>query len=324
MQIDTANFSIMLRDLANPMWGHGMGISREIRVSACALLALLTQPLLANETVTYSYDALGRLVATSTTGTVNNGQTVSTSFDPAGNRTNYTVTGASGAPVAPVVSIGNAMAIEGGSLNFPLSLTATSTSAISVTYSTSNGTALAGSDYMAVASGTATIPAGQTSATINIATVDDSVQESTEAMSVTISSPTGGATLGNSIGTGTINDNDATWTSTLTAATYQICDPTCYPYHGYFHDQAGSMSNTSYNGYTIDYLYDFNSNAAFLILSGSSVPPNSGWTSITLPGVGTLSRSAGNYIPDAYNNGKASMWIWYVPGTVTSGTVTIQ
>lgn len=57
----------------------------------------------AQETATYTYDALGRLIATSTSGGPNSGIAMSTAFDPAGNRTNYTV---STAPPAPH-SIGN-------------------------------------------------------------------------------------------------------------------------------------------------------------------------------------------------------------------------
>jgi hypothetical protein len=55
----------------------------------------------AGETVTYSYDALGRLTATSTTGTVNNGVSTSLGYDPAGNRSTYAVTGAAGGTPPP-------------------------------------------------------------------------------------------------------------------------------------------------------------------------------------------------------------------------------
>ena len=50
------------------------------------------------KTVTFTYDVLGRLVATSTEGSVNGGLQTQTSYDPAGNRTNHTV---SGAPAPP-------------------------------------------------------------------------------------------------------------------------------------------------------------------------------------------------------------------------------
>lgn len=47
----------------------------------------------ASDTVNYTYNALGRLVAVSTTDGPNDGTAVSTSYDPAGNRSNYTVAG---------------------------------------------------------------------------------------------------------------------------------------------------------------------------------------------------------------------------------------
>jgi len=45
----------------------------------------------AQETTTYSYDALGRLVATNVNGGLNNGVVMRTCFDGAGNRTQYAV-----------------------------------------------------------------------------------------------------------------------------------------------------------------------------------------------------------------------------------------
>jgi YD repeat-containing protein len=53
----------------------------------------------ASETTSYSYDALGRLVATSSTGTVNNGVATGIAYDPAGNRSSYSVSGAGRAPL---------------------------------------------------------------------------------------------------------------------------------------------------------------------------------------------------------------------------------
>lgn len=44
-------------------------------------------------TVSYNYDALGRLISSSVSGGVNNGIATSTTFDTADNRSNYSVTG---------------------------------------------------------------------------------------------------------------------------------------------------------------------------------------------------------------------------------------
>jgi len=48
----------------------------------------------ANETVTYTYDAQGRVVSVVHTGTVNNNVTANYTFDKADNRKNLQVTGA--------------------------------------------------------------------------------------------------------------------------------------------------------------------------------------------------------------------------------------
>jgi hypothetical protein len=54
----------------------------------------------ASDSTTFTYDALGRLVAVSTTGGPNNGLAVSTAYDPAGNRSSYSV-GTGGSPPQP-------------------------------------------------------------------------------------------------------------------------------------------------------------------------------------------------------------------------------
>jgi hypothetical protein len=54
----------------------------------------------ASETITYTYDALGRLVTVSRSGTVNNGANAGYTYDPANNRTNVTVTGGTGGMAA--------------------------------------------------------------------------------------------------------------------------------------------------------------------------------------------------------------------------------
>lgn len=401
-------------------------------IACAALLFLPCSPALANETTTYSYDALGRLVGVASSGTVNNGQAVSVSFDAAGNRTNYTMTGAGGSGGTPSVSIGNASVTEGGTLAFPVTLSASSASAVTVQFATANGTASAGSDYTAV-SGTLTIPAGQTGGTINVVTIDDTLVESSETLTVTLSAPSG-ATLGTATGTGTIIDNDtapanlaignasateggnlvftvtrtgntasavsvnyasasgtatsgsdftatsgtlsfaanqttatitvptiddtlvestetmsmtlsgassgatitaatgtgsiidndvAGWTASLTSGTWQFCYFSCSaPITGYLSGLAGSMSNTTYSGYTITGVYNSSGSVIFYLSDPAGVvtPANSGWSTIAVPGVGTLSRANATY---STGTGYAT-WTWPSSSSVASGTVTIQ
>ncbi|MGZ8287289.1 MAG: Ig-like domain-containing protein [Allosphingosinicella sp.] len=65
---------------------------------ATSLLAL-TEAAQSSETVTYSYDSLGRLTKVARSGTVNNGVTADYSYDASDNRTNVTV--AAGSPPPP-------------------------------------------------------------------------------------------------------------------------------------------------------------------------------------------------------------------------------
>jgi hypothetical protein len=185
----------------------GCDLGNRWLVLLCTALAalLVAAPSIAQETVTYTYDALGRLIASSISGGPNNGTQTGTSFDPASNRTNYTVTGT---PVPPSFAIGNATAVsEGGSLTFTVTKTGATSSSYSVSYATtSGGTATSGTDYTAT-SGTLTFPAGSTtSLPITVPTLTDSVVESPETVLVTLSAATGGATITTSQGSGTIND----------------------------------------------------------------------------------------------------------------------
>ncbi|TWU59486.1 Serine-aspartate repeat-containing protein F precursor [Rubripirellula tenax] len=102
------------------------------------------------------------------------------------------------------VSVGEAAA----SATFTVNRTGGSDGAVSVAFATANGTATAGSDYTAN-SGTLNFAAGETSKTITVVIIEDTNDESNETFTVTLSSPTGGATLGSVVSsTATIVDND--------------------------------------------------------------------------------------------------------------------
>jgi hypothetical protein len=73
---------------------------------ALASLGLVAAPAMASENTTYTYDALGRLTGSASTGSVNNGLNTSITYDAAGNRSNYTVTGsANNSPPAGAVIV---------------------------------------------------------------------------------------------------------------------------------------------------------------------------------------------------------------------------
>ena len=86
----------------------------------------------------------------------------------------------------PGVTIGDAADVESaGELAFPVTLTVPIEAAVSMTYSTADGTAAAGEDYTAATNATLSFGSGETSKTIRIAIADDSVTEvATETFSV--------------------------------------------------------------------------------------------------------------------------------------------
>ena len=116
------------------------------------------------------------------------------------------------APALPVVSVGNASIVEGNVgtsvLNFPVTLSsAAPVGGVTITYSTANGTATAGSDYVVVVAGTVTIAAGGLTGSLPVTINGDTTVESDETFTVTITSATN-ATLGTNLATGTIVNDD--------------------------------------------------------------------------------------------------------------------
>lgn len=180
---------------------------------AFVLLALcLASSAQAAETMIYTYDALGRLVKVGRSGSVNNGVNACYSQDKADNRTNVTVaaapcTPAGGGGPAPSFSINDASANEGQSLTFTVTKAGSTSISYNINFATANGSATSTGDYYAT-SGTLTFDPPDTAKTITVNTRDNLVVESTETFFVNLSGATGGATISDSQGVGTIVDND--------------------------------------------------------------------------------------------------------------------
>ncbi|MCC6808780.1 MAG: hypothetical protein IT381_15245 [Deltaproteobacteria bacterium] len=119
----------------------------------------------------------------------------------------------------PSISINNVSGVEGasgatGPLTFTLTLSAMSGQSVSVRYDTGGGNAAAGTDYVAVVNGLATIPAGSTTVNVTIVRNDDPNDEVDETFNVTLSNPVNVA-LGVATGIGTIIDDDDPPTLTI-------------------------------------------------------------------------------------------------------------
>ncbi len=113
----------------------------------------------------------------------------------------------------PALSINNVSQNEGNSgttaFTFTVSLSQPAGSGgVSFNIATADGTATAGSDYIASSVNGLTIPAGSSSATFTVQVVGDTLNEPNETFYVNVTNPNG-ATITSGQGVGTINNDDA-------------------------------------------------------------------------------------------------------------------
>jgi large repetitive protein len=111
---------------------------------------------------------------------------------------------------APDLSIADVSLAEGNTgtttVTFTVSLSPVSGKTVTFDWATAAGTATAGTDFVS-ATGSRTIAAGATSATIAVTVNGDVVSEANEVFTVSLSNPAN-ATVFDGSGTGTINDDD--------------------------------------------------------------------------------------------------------------------
>ncbi len=111
----------------------------------------------------------------------------------------------------PSISISDVTVLERntGTTNavFTLSLSSSNAQTVTVSFSTADGTAIAGSDYVST-NGIVTFPPGDTNQNITVTVLGDVLDETNEAFFVQLSNPDN-ATLGDAQGMGIISDNDA-------------------------------------------------------------------------------------------------------------------
>lgn len=119
--------------------------------------------------------------------------------------------GSAGGESGPAFRIADASLDEGDSgtvdLTFTVTLSEAADEILTVEFSTSAGSAIAGVDYVSTA-GTLSFAVGVTTRTISVPVNGDLVDEADENFSVTLSQASGNATLGDGIATGTILNDD--------------------------------------------------------------------------------------------------------------------
>lgn len=109
---------------------------------------------------------------------------------------------------APSFAIGNVSVNESaGTVTLTVTMSGNTSQPHSVSYATANGTAVTGSDYTAT-SGTLAFASSDTSKTFTVAIANDTIYESSETFTATLSGATNGATIGTATATVTVNDND--------------------------------------------------------------------------------------------------------------------
>jgi len=110
-----------------------------------------------------------------------------------------------------LVSIADKTTGEGNAgftpISFTVSLNAPAPGAVTVDYATADGSATAPLDYTA-ATGTVSFATGESSKTVTVQVVGETLQEPYETFLVNLSNPTGGASLGDGQAQGTITNTD--------------------------------------------------------------------------------------------------------------------
>lgn len=120
--------------------------------------------------------------------------------------------GGGGGGTPPTLSISDKSVVEGDTgttkgILFTVTRSGSTAAASSVTYSTANGSAMAGSDYKAVAGTVVNFAVGVASKTVKVVSIGDAADEADETFSVNLSAPTG-ATIADGSAIGTIVDDD--------------------------------------------------------------------------------------------------------------------
>ena len=146
-------------------------------------------------------------------------------LDVGGNAIDVQVTAENGSPSAdiytltvtreegpPTLSVAGASAAEGSGVTFTVTLSAAATADVTATWTASieSGDTAVAADFtdLSAATGMVTVTANQTTATITVATAQDTTDEDDETFTVTLSNSSN-ATLGDATATGTITDDDA-------------------------------------------------------------------------------------------------------------------
>ncbi len=139
---------------------------------------------------------------------VGEGSPTATGYSDYGSLGQYSFTGTIvSAASLPTLSVGDATATEAGTLTFRIALSIAAADPVTVNFGTANGTALAGSDYVA-GSGTVTFAPGEMEKFVTVSVIDDTTVESSETLLLNLSGASSNAAISDGQAQGTVTDND--------------------------------------------------------------------------------------------------------------------
>ena len=209
-------------------------------------------------------------------------------------------------PVVPAnaneseLSIEDATAVEGSTMEFTVTLTGTRSGNVTVRYSTLDVEAVSGSDYTAT-SGVLTFTSGDDSETFTIATREDSTNESTERFAVRLSNASAASSsdvvsLADRLAYGTITDDDNPPTANVSLAVGTSGDNDfgyrVYLHFGNTHAQDLSYGDNDYGSWGLsDPTWDFSPDES------ATVDHPTLTESTRYPGIFTVSCAATNGHP---------------------------
>jgi hypothetical protein len=134
------------------------------------------------------------------------------------------VWGGSGTPTLAFGTATSTVDETAGTATITVTRSGSASTAVSVNYATSNGTAQAGSDYTTT-SGTLNFAAGERTKAFTVPITNDTLAEANETVNISLSSPGGGATLGSpATQVLTIVDNDQPGQLQFGASNYTVSE----------------------------------------------------------------------------------------------------
>jgi uncharacterized repeat protein (TIGR01451 family) len=191
----------------------------------------------------------------------------------------------------PSISIADVTVTEGNSgfatANFVVTLSPASGQQATVNFATANGSALAGSDYLAT-NGTVIFDPGQTTQTISVQIIGDTINESNETFFVNLNSPVN-ANVNDGQAVGTISNDDTL--ATIGAAGATLAIEGCVPANSAIDPTELVTVNFSLRNISAGTASTTNLVATLLPIGGITLPGNPQTYGVLAPGGSAVNRS---------------------------------